>query len=63
MHVELVKVYIPIYEPLEVSKCAKCGKVIAEIKELIEKMVKLDARLFPLEVTCRSYEEPIQNLK
>jgi len=30
-----VKVFIPMYEPLEVSKCKKCGKVIAEPKELI----------------------------
>jgi len=28
-----VKVYIPMYEPLEVTKCNKCGKVIAEPKE------------------------------
>jgi hypothetical protein len=26
---------IPMYEPLEVAKCGKCGKVIAEPKELI----------------------------
>ncbi len=25
-----------MYEPLEVSKCKKCGEVIAEPKELIE---------------------------
>jgi len=30
-----VKVFIPMYEPLKVSKCKKCGKVIAEPKELI----------------------------
>jgi len=24
---------IPMYEPLQVSKCEKCGKVIAEPKE------------------------------
>jgi phage FluMu protein Com len=30
-----VKVMIPMYEPLKVSKCKKCGKVIAEPKELI----------------------------
>ena len=29
------KAYIPMYKPLEVSKCKKCGKVIAEPKELI----------------------------
>jgi len=34
-----VKVMIPMYEPLQVSKCKKCGKVIAEPKELI-KIVK-----------------------
>lgn len=30
-----VKALIPMYEPLEVSRCEKCGKVIAEPKELI----------------------------
>ena len=30
-----VKVLVPMYEPLQVSKCKKCGKVIAEPKELI----------------------------
>ena len=30
-----VKVLIPMYKPLQVSKCKKCGKVIAEPKELI----------------------------
>ena len=30
-----VKVVIPMYEPLEVVKCKKCGKVIAQPKELI----------------------------
>ena len=30
-----VKIYIPMYEPLEVTKCKKCGKIIAEPKELI----------------------------
>jgi len=30
-----VKVLIPMYEPLETSKCEKCGKIIAEPKELI----------------------------
>jgi hypothetical protein len=28
-----------MYEPLEISKCRKCGRVIAEPKELI-KIVK-----------------------
>ncbi len=31
-----VKVLIPMYEPLEVVKCKKCGKVIAEPNELIK---------------------------
>jgi len=30
-----VKIMIPMYEPLQVSKCKKCGKLIAEPKELI----------------------------
>ncbi|MEM3551715.1 MAG: hypothetical protein QXK47_03585 [Candidatus Bathyarchaeia archaeon] len=30
-----VKVIIPMYEPLEVSKCKNCGQIIAEPKELI----------------------------
>ena len=30
-----VKVLIPMYEPLEVSKCKKCGKIIAKPKELV----------------------------
>ena len=30
-----VKVLIPMYEPLEVTRCEKCGKVIAKPKELI----------------------------
>jgi len=30
-----VKVLIPMYEPLETVKCNKCGKIIAEPKELI----------------------------
>lgn len=30
-----VKVFIPMYEPLQVSKCEKCGKIIAQPKELI----------------------------
>ena len=31
-----VKVMVPMYEPLEVTRCEKCGKVIAEPKELIK---------------------------
>jgi len=34
-----VQVMIPMYEPLQVSKCEKCGRIIAEPKELI-KIVK-----------------------
>ena len=34
-----VKVFIPMYLPLQVSKCEKCGEVIAQPKELI-KIVK-----------------------
>jgi len=34
-----VKVFIPMYEPLQVSKCKKCGEIIAQPKELI-KIVK-----------------------
>ena len=30
-----VKVFIPMYEPLEITKCKKCGKAITEPKELI----------------------------
>jgi len=29
-----VQVLIPMYEPLEVTKCEKCGKVLVEPKEL-----------------------------
>jgi len=29
-----VEVMIPMYEPLETSKCKKCGKIIAEPKEI-----------------------------
>jgi len=30
-----VKVFIPVYEPTDVVKCEKCGKIIAKPKELI----------------------------
>jgi len=30
-----VRVMIPMYEPLEVAKCKKCRRIIAEPKELI----------------------------
>jgi hypothetical protein len=36
-----VKVLIPMYLPLQASKCEKCGEVIAQPKELI-KIVKLN---------------------
>jgi hypothetical protein len=29
------KVFIPVYEPLQVSECEKRGKIIAQPKELI----------------------------
>jgi len=35
-----VKVMLPMYEPFKVSKCEKCGKVIAEPKELIRVIKK-----------------------
>ncbi len=30
-----VRVMIPLYEPLEVVRCKKCGETIAEPRELI----------------------------
>ena len=30
-----VQLFVPMYEPLEIVKCRKCGKIIAEPKELI----------------------------
>lgn len=30
-----VKAFLPMYEPLKVVRCEKCGKVVAEPKELI----------------------------
>ena len=36
-----VKVMIPMYEPLETSKCEKCGKITAEPKELTNIVVTL----------------------
>ena len=35
------KVFIPMYKPLKTEKCEKCGKVIAEPKELI-RITKVD---------------------
>jgi len=41
-----VKVLIPMYEPLEVSKCKKCGNIIAEAKELIRiTKIKRESRI------------------
>lgn len=40
-----VKVLIPMYEPLEVVKCKKCGRIIAEPKELI-RILKKNPDLF-----------------
>jgi hypothetical protein len=31
-----VKAYIVMYEPLQVVKCKKCGRIIAETKELVK---------------------------
>jgi len=30
-----VKAYVPMYNPLQLFKCKKCGEVIAKPKELI----------------------------
>ncbi len=30
-----VQILIPMYKPLKTEKCGKCGKIIAEPKELI----------------------------
>jgi uncharacterized OB-fold protein len=30
-----VKVMVPMYKPIEVTECNKCGRVVAEPKELI----------------------------
>ena len=35
-----VEAFIPMYEPLELTKCKKCDKIIAEPKELITIMKK-----------------------
>jgi len=31
-----VKVIIPMYEPLETSKCEKCGNVLPDLKKRID---------------------------
>jgi hypothetical protein len=36
-----VKVFIPMYEPLQFSKCGKCRKIIAQPKELIRIVKRL----------------------
>jgi len=47
-----VKVLIPMYEPLKAETCKRCGKVIAEPKELIRTCMLFRARIltrdFPL---------------
>ena len=40
-----VRVMILMYKPLKIVKCEKCGKVIAEPKELIRIVKKLDSEL------------------
>jgi hypothetical protein len=35
-----VKIFIPMYEPLQVSKCEKCGTIVAQPKELIRILKK-----------------------
>jgi hypothetical protein len=30
-----VKVMIPMHEPLEITKCKKCGMIVAELKKII----------------------------
>ena len=35
-----IKVFIPVYEPFQVSKCQKCGRIIAQPKELIRVVKK-----------------------
>ena len=35
-----------MYEPLEVTKCEKCGKVIAEPKELIRNTDRVVVKAF-----------------
>jgi len=37
-----VKVLIPMYEPLEVVECTKCGKVIVEPKEKTQNIKNLN---------------------
>lgn len=39
-----VRVFIPMYDPLQVSKCEKCGKIIAQPKEVI-RIVKRHNRI------------------
>jgi len=48
---------IPMYEPLEVSKCKKSGKVIAEPKEVI----RIDKTRVPSQVlsSSSSFVEPM----
>ena len=41
-----VKVLIPMYKPLKTEKCEKCGKVIAEPKELIRISARNGGKMF-----------------
>jgi len=41
-----VKAMIPMYEPLEIVNCSKCGKVIAESRGLISEKLE-NPYLFP----------------
>ncbi|RLI68616.1 MAG: hypothetical protein DRP02_12260 [Candidatus Gerdarchaeota archaeon] len=31
-----VKIFIPMYQPLKVTKCKKCGRLLAQPHELIQ---------------------------
>ena len=42
-----VKVLIPMHKPLKTERCEKCGKVIAEPKELIRIMERALAKAVP----------------
>jgi len=49
-----VKIIVPMNEPLETVKCKKCGKVIAEPKELVRINKKATSRM--KEELQRKYE-------
>jgi len=42
-----VKVLIPMYIPLKTERCEKCGKVIAEPKELIRISAHNEYAVYP----------------